>query len=74
MRALILHQPKPISQAELAEVAMLQKIAWKAEEAAHRAVRRIGRRFVAGAKIESGRYEYDADGHMVRTSKESKAG
>lgn len=53
---------------------MLQKIAWKAEEAAHRAVRRIGRRFVAGATIEAGRYEYDADGHMVRTGKESKAG
>ena len=70
----MLHPAKPVTQAELAEAAALQRAAWAAEEAAHRAVRRIGRRVVAGAKVEPGRFEYDAEGHMVRTRKEEKAG
>ena len=73
-RTLVIHSPKAVTQAELAEAAALQRAAWAAEEAAHRAVRRIGRRFVAGAKVEPGRFEYDAEGHMVRTRKEEKVG
>jgi hypothetical protein len=70
----VLHPAKTVTQAELAEAAALQRAAWAAEEAAHRAVRRIGRRVVAGAKVEPGRFEYDTEGHMVRTRKEEKAG
>ncbi len=61
---------KAVTQAELAAVAALQVAAWEAEERAHRAVRTIGRRFVNGAPVEAGRWEYDAAAHMVRTRKE----
>jgi hypothetical protein len=61
---------KAITQAELAAVSALQSAAWQAEERAHKAVRAIGRRFVNGAQVEAGRWEYDAASHMVRTRKE----
>lgn len=56
-----------ISEEELARVAELQAAAWSAHTMASQAAAALERRIFHGAKVESGRWRWDAELRMVRT-------
>lgn len=68
------HQPDVLRDEDLEFVAELQAEAWTAEKRAQKATEAIRHRILAGARVSSTRYYWDAELGMVRSRKGGKTG
>lgn len=62
-------RPKTITQAEIAEISMLQAAAFQAEQVMQHALLKVIQRIERGATVEDGPLEFNTRLGMVRTRK-----
>ena len=63
-------EPEIVEDEDLEVVAELQAEAWRADKKAQKATEILRARILAGARIESSRFYWDAELGMVRSRKE----